>query len=350
MPLVTFDFMDVGQGDCTFIQVCNGNSIGDRDITPDHAILVDFGSSKNGFVAGPDAAAYIGAQLGKMMVPTIELIVLTHSDEDHHNLIIPQLLEIDDLEIGEVLYSGRRGDYSYTPFMSGRERNTIDSINTYAKKEICFGLSSDCSSLLAPGAAPYAVFDGLRMWIVIANYPSDSARDPNTKSIVTLWEYAGYKVILPGDATAATLEEINRWTNWSGTEDMVRNASVLRLPHHGSERTTLKGNGADKWQVTDHFASLVRPRAITIGADTRGDYRHPRQTVIDRYDGLYMERGLYGMHRYISWGPSAKGIDEWVYEDTDKNIFTSLIDMYQGAQYQLRLDSAGPRKQMWRTP
>lgn len=350
MPLVTFDFMDVGQGDCTFIQVCNGNSIDDRDITPNRAILVDFGSSKNAFVAGPDAAAYIGAQLGKMMVPAIDLIVLTHSDEDHHNLIIPQLLKIDDLEIGEVLFSGHAADYSYTPFMSGRERNTIDSINAYAKKRICFGLSSDCSSLVAPGAAPYAVFDGLSMWIVIANYPSDSARDPNTKSIVTLWEYAGYKVILPGDATAATLDEINNWTRRSGTEGMVRDASVLRLPHHGSERTTLMGNGAGKWKVTEDFVDLVRPRAITIGADTRGDYRHPRQTVIDKYDGPFMERGLYGIHRYISWGTSVKDQEEWVHEDTDKNIFTSLINMYQGAQYQLRLDSAGPGKQMWRTP
>jgi beta-lactamase superfamily II metal-dependent hydrolase len=348
MPVVTFDFMDVGQGDCTFIQVCEGNDIDDNNITPDYTALVDFGSCKNGFIAGPCAVTYIEKQLNKMPFPRINLIILTHADADHHNLI-PRLLEIDDLEIEEVMYTGYKKDYTYTPFMSAFSRNTIDDIIAIAGKDVCCRLPSNCSDIRSPGNAAARAFGDLGMWIVQANFPSMDYDDPNPKSAVSLWSYHGNKVILPGDATVLTLDEINNLTQNYHTEGFLRDTTVLRLPHHGSERTTLNGNGANKWKVTEDFIDLVRAKAITIGADTRGDYRHPRETVIEKYNGAYMESDLFKKHRYISWGYSTNNIDEWVHTDTTKNVFTSLIDLNQGAQYQLRIDDKG-NKQMWRAP
>ncbi|HBQ87269.1 MAG TPA: hypothetical protein DD811_12450 [Syntrophomonas sp.] len=339
MPIVTFDFMDVGQGDSTFIQFCNGNNLHDAVLTPTNAMLVDIGSSMNGYIAGPDTVTYIQNQLNRMPNPVLDLVVYTHSDADHHNLT-QRLLGIPNLTINEAVYGGKKSGYTYFTG-TGIHRQQLNTIQLLRNAGIpCHKEPSDCTSLWNMASPPWRTLGNLNIWIVVGNFPSSNHHNPNDKSIVLLFEYAGCRVILPGDATAVTLNAFNNWITGQGLQAKVLGLTGLRVPHHGSERTTINGVGAHRWDITDQFINLTQSSSIYIGHDLNDLFRHPRETVIQRHRG-HVANNWYAMHRYVSWGESWRHTDEWIHTDTTNNVFTSMITAYQGAQYQLRIDHTG---------
>ena len=91
-------FIDVGQGDCTYISCPNGNKI-----------LVDCGTSKDG--DGDAVRQYLLTEMGTPNVD-IDTLVVTHPDQDHYNLL-PTV--VGNGTVGQVFKIGSKSAYKIEP-------------------------------------------------------------------------------------------------------------------------------------------------------------------------------------------------------------------------------------------
>ncbi|HEX2211069.1 MAG TPA: hypothetical protein VHG93_25525 [Longimicrobium sp.] len=349
MALVTFDFLDVGQGDGTFVQVFDPPNYQQ----PVWTALVDYGSVKNRWVTGRDAGQYLASRLEavyrKRGSRIIDLLVLTHGDQDHYNLLPMLIQRVPTVRFGEVVYGGEEAEYwghenpwdTSTPLYNAIQLVRARTDNGTFGVPNVRSLPSDCSSFRNGVLNTWRSHGDLTIHIVQANFPYDSFRRTNEKSVVLLFKAYGHKVLLPGDATYMTMREIVAHLNAEGTTGEVAGTTALRLPHHGSERTARSYSRSDPWKPTRDFAALLGADMIVVGADVHGRFRHPRETLIQQYrphvgTGIY-KPSVGQNHRFVSWGPDTNDVDTWVHEDTADNVFTSLTAMYQGVQWQLRL-------------
>lgn len=263
---MTFQFLDVGMGDGTLVQIRPEGQAYDT------LVLVDFGEEKSQYKVGwKDALAYLRTTIaentqnrGKKDHPYVDYLFITHSDKDHHNKIA-ELWTANfpgygtELRFGTVRYSGRRSDYPST-LMDGLD----------ARAASVSDMESNWGSPVATGVVtPYLTFgtsgDRINVYVLSVNYPNKTA-PPNPKSIVLLFELAGAKVILQGDAEEPTETAIR--TRYATVPDFLR-AFGLKLGHHGSDNAT-----------STAWADAVRPRAVFASADFV--WRHPYCNAICR--------------------------------------------------------------------
>lgn len=95
-------------------------------------------------------------------------------------------------------------------------------------------------------------YGGLEMDTYISkSCPLDNFND---HSVVTVFQYAGVKVVVPGDNGACSWEEL---LNQSGFRNAVKDADVLLAPHHGRE---------SGWH--DEAMDAINP-GITVISDAR---------------------------------------------------------------------------------
>ncbi|GHV59217.1 hypothetical protein FACS1894103_2160 [Campylobacterota bacterium] len=81
----------------------------------------------------------------------------------------------------------------------------------------------------------------------------------NNHSIITVFEYAGIKVVIPGDNEKASFDELfHRYSN--SFKNAIKDAYVLLAPHHGRESG-----------YHDDFIKLVNPRITIISDSSKKD-------------------------------------------------------------------------------
>jgi beta-lactamase superfamily II metal-dependent hydrolase len=95
---VELHFIYVGQGDCTLITMDDGRKI-----------LVDCGST--GGRDPEEVREYVLAQLGSN--PELDVLVVTHPDADHYNLVEAVL---EGVEVHKVLHVGSTDEYPKADF------------------------------------------------------------------------------------------------------------------------------------------------------------------------------------------------------------------------------------------
>ncbi|MBO0950582.1 ComEC/Rec2 family competence protein [Fibrella forsythiae] len=96
----------------------------------------------------------------------------------------------------------------------------------------------------------------------------------NNHSIVSVFEYAGMKVVIPGDNETPSFEELFKQP---GFIERISNADILLAPHHGRE----SGYNAE-------FVSLVNPRLTIVS-----DGRFCDTSANDRYSRKSRGWGIY---------------------------------------------------------
>lgn len=119
-----------------------------------------------------------------------------------------------------------------------------------------------------------ANFGGLR---VRTFAPRTCARSNlNNHSVVTVFEEAGVKVVVPGDNEACSFDELLAWPEFRSA---VANADVILAPHHGRQA----GTHAE-------FLELVNPRLCVIS-----DGRATETNAVSNYSSA--ARGMYVRRR-----------------------------------------------------
>lgn len=123
----------------------------------------------------------------------------------------------------------------------------------------------------------------------------------NNQSIVTIVEFTGTKVVIPGDNEAASFEELMQRENF---KTAVKNADILLAPHHG------RVNG-----YYNDFVNLVNPLLTIVSdgkfCDTSANDRYSKKSrgwPVYKGDGTSSTRYCLTTNSdgevFVSFGPS----------------------------------------------
>ena len=177
-------YLDVGQGDSTFITINGCN------------MLIDSGNDQDGY--------YIVQFLKEQNINKIDYFILTHCDEDH---IGGAYKILDELQIGTLYMPNKENDtQTYERLLNAIERNNVKvNKNLKTSKETLYTI-------------------GNASWKILS---VDAKNNLNDSSIVIELDYANTKYLFMGDATTK-VEEMVEWNE----------VDVLKVAHHGSNSST----------------------------------------------------------------------------------------------------------------
>ncbi|MFQ5855230.1 MAG: DNA internalization-related competence protein ComEC/Rec2 [Anaerolineae bacterium] len=219
-------FLDVGQGDGIFITTPGG-----------HQAIID---------GGPSPAAMADA-VGRRMPfwdRSIDLVIMTHANEDHVGGLIPVL---ERYRVDHAVEPGYA--QSTAPYFRWRDLLREKKIDThFARVDMWIDL-------------------GEGVWMEVLNPPQSllqgTEADDNNNSVVVRLTYGEVAFLLTGDIEA---EVEGRLAARSRVD-----AQVLKLAHHGSDSST-----------TPELLAAVQPwvAVISVGADNR--FGHPSDEVLAR--------------------------------------------------------------------
>lgn len=338
---MAIQFLDVGMGDSTFIQ------LPPWDAGP--LMLVDFGEKWSPTkVAALDALQYLIRTITDNYkerakdpnfkkdhpLPFLDYLVITHADADHWNkldwlingkvMLGRRVFKSDlwteyskgywksgtTLQVGTLIFGGSWSDYT----KSARARATvIKNASLFSKDDLTNNYHGD-------PAKPYFVFKAagerdVTIDILSANYPTKNASDVNSKSIVLRINYGGVsKAILAGDATAA-LEKYLVETVYK-TQPMTLQTEVLKLSHHGSADSNLT-----------IWLKAVQPNAVFACGDAK--WGHPYCEAIDRATAIPSMKDESTQRRYVCAFNAASAKRDPTLLDyhnnvTKKRVYTNL--------------------------
>ncbi len=211
-------FIDVGQGDCSFIEFPDGKTM-----------LIDAGNPEN----GSDISKYI-RNLGK---EGIDYVIATHPHSDHIGGMAKVLYDFD---IGEI----------YMPKVSHSTEMYYDLLTVIDSKDMKIKTAKAGVNILNS--------DGIRADIIS---PAKEKYDNlNNYSAVVRIEYKSKVFLFMGD-----LEK-------DGERDLLRediDCDVLKVGHHGSDTSS-----------SEDFIQRASPRYSVISAGKDNDYGHPHSKVL----------------------------------------------------------------------
>lgn len=302
----------VGQGAANLIEIYENK--GDQKAAG--LILIDFGSAgKKGRPAGgtrgnedePNRCFsfdYISDVLDKNM-KKLNLLILSHLDEDHINMI-PDLIEEKRLsKIGRTIIGGTNRGISdrIHPFRKGSRMKTNVSPLVSKLARSVTGVCKDIRLFTADDGyldCDQSIFKkeirGESFTLkLLANRSTPSVKGAsefiNSNSSVTVGEYRGagkhYALIFPGDATSDTFRFINgRFadpTKKAKYTFLNAEKKILIMPHHSALRTACNGEKIikdikleEQLSETKYFADTVCPSCIYASAHYDAKrYFHP---------------------------------------------------------------------------
>ncbi|HKS08899.1 MAG TPA: hypothetical protein VJS13_05080 [Pyrinomonadaceae bacterium] len=274
MAKMTFEFLDVGMGDGTFIMM------GDSDDSMNLA-LVDLGVHRRTKhkVGRDDAITYLVNQIDRISkargraTPFLDHLFLTHPDHDHYNCVM-LLIEAEypsypkkNLTIGrltyggdELLYKGEIEKIAAHVSMKSPKKRNIDEL-----------ASNECSTVKGGGAVnPFRTFlsGKIKVYLLSSNYPTIVTVVTNPLSLCLMFaDENNNKVILMGDAEKDVEAQIIE--NFKKATKGFLNAYALKLGHHGSQAGT-----------SEAWINAVKPKAIFASGDFV--WAHPYCTTIER--------------------------------------------------------------------
>ncbi len=254
-------FIDVGQGDSSFVQLPNNETV-----------LIDGGTRSSG--------KKVVDYLKKLGVKKIDYLIATHPHEDHIGGL-PEVIR--NFEVGRI-------------FMPNKTANTVifEELLLEIKKK-------DLKIELVNGGDVLIDDDELKFEIFAPN--SEKYEKTNDYSIVNKITYINNAFLFTGDAEVSSEKEMIK-------EGYDLSSDVLKVGHHGSSTST-----------TEEFLKKVDPKIGVISSGKGNNYGHPHKETIKKlktYDVKILRTDKLGDIRIISDGNSINVIEkEKKYEEQE---------------------------------
>jgi competence protein ComEC len=207
-------FLDVGQGDGALIQVPGGS------------VLVDEGPPE----------AKVAAQLGRLGVKTLSMIVLTHPQRDHVGGAKDVLRQ---LQVGIVLDPA-------IPSESSDENGALAEARRHHVR------------IVVARAGESFRIGALRIRVLWPDGPGPPGDDPNNHAVVLLASYGKTDALFTADAESDVTGHLH-----------VPPVEILKVAHHGS----------DDPRLAEELKS-IQPRVAVISVGAHNDYGHPNPTTL----------------------------------------------------------------------
>ncbi|MPM74226.1 ComE operon protein 3 [bioreactor metagenome] len=225
---MTVTVLDVGQADAILLQTEGKN------------ILVDSGLSDN--------ADKLVAELKKLGVKKVDILVATHPHADH---IGGMNAVLKNFEIGKIYDSGQvTTSKMYQKYLKTVKEKKIPFALLRASDRIEFGSDGAVLEVLGP-QEPLL---------------KDTRSDVNANSIVMRLVYKNFAMMLAADATSETEARILQ----TFAKDKVR-SQVLKVAHHTS-----------KYSNTDAWLEAVKPEVAIASYSKENEYGFPHQVTLKR--------------------------------------------------------------------
>lgn len=233
---VKIHFLDIGQGDATFIDFPDGTQI-----------LVDCALD-----------ARILEALGRVMSPfdrTIDYLFVTHPDQDHYGGCVDVLQRFD---VKHIVYSGYDKEQSpyYEVFQDFIKKE--GSLYTVIQKEDTWNIANSSIHFLFPDAPiqTHELFKNIHK-----NFPT------NNTSLVFVLSYGDEDVLFTGDAEFELEEYLMK------KYGKVLDVEALKVGHHGSSGSS-----------SDTFLQQLSPEFAFISAGKNNKYGHPTLRTLKRLE------------------------------------------------------------------
>jgi len=245
-------FIDVGQGDCTLIQLPDNKNI-----------LIDTGPSNS-----LDKVIKYLSVLGINKNDNIDYLILTHTDADHigNAKDIAEYFNVSQAYIPklystyEILHGLNVNDYNvdYSQLWS----NTVKSLHknvstiTYVQKDL----------KIEDATANYS--------LIFLSPFSEKISNKNNYSPLILLNIDNIKMMFVGDAEASVENEF-----LSYYEELIStnyfDVSVLKVAHHGSKGST-----------QEEFLAVLKPEYAVISSGKDNSYNHPNNQTINNLNNI----------------------------------------------------------------
>lgn len=232
-------FLDIGQGDATFIEFPDGQQM-----------LVDCAID-----------ARIIEALGRVMSfydRDIDYLVVTHPDLDHYGGCIDVL---NRFTIGHIVYNGLEKPYDdlWQAFNAElEEHQQAGKLYTLAEEQFVWDIASTTVNFLYPD---HSIVDN-------PNVPNvEKETGANDTSIIMKVTYGDQDVLLTGDAE----EDLERYLVATYGEQL--DVEILKAGHHGSKTSSIP-----------EFISSTRPIMAIASAGKNNKFKHPSRRVIKRFE------------------------------------------------------------------
>ncbi|HLQ73088.1 MAG TPA: S-layer homology domain-containing protein [Bacillota bacterium] len=222
-PLKDMDvhFLDVGQGDATFIQTPSGKNI-----------LIDAGIQS----AGQQVVNF----LKEKDVGKLDMVIATHPHADHIAGLIPVL---NAFKVEKFVDSGK----------THTSQTYYNLLSLIDEKNIPFEIASVGNE--------YVFDNGFKMTVI---HSDKNATNINDASVSVRAAYNNVSFMLTGDAEkAAENEMINR--------QFPLKSTVYKAGHHGSNTSS-----------TQAFINKVNPEVTVLSYGKGNQYDHPHSDVVNR--------------------------------------------------------------------
>lgn len=251
-------FIDVGQGDSTLIRLPV------RTDQVKRAILIDCPVGKSPAVLN---------LLEYHQIQHLELVIVTHSDEDHCGGI-PDVL-VNFARIGTI------GQVAYIP--DSPNRTNQPGVNQVYRRFARQILDLEHSGELAwwkPNLDTRCIDNVIIKFL----HPNERdswlglvEQDRNSVSQVVSVEYGSFRTLFAADITKkgwqAILDRYEAGDNIAQTKYNYLRSQIVKVPHHG-------GAWKDYPSMVEMF-SLLQPEYIVISAGTNNRYGHPSRSIFD---------------------------------------------------------------------
>ena len=214
-------FIDVDQGDSTFIELPNGE-----------AMLIDAGET--------DQADKVVTYIYTQGYDTIDYVVATHAHSDHIGGL-PVVL--DSFNIGNFYMTSAVATTSIYENMLNAVDESGAAVHDVMAGDVIYNEANLLIEVVAPKEIDY--------------------NEQNNNSVVIKLTYGDDKFLFTGDAEKS--EEDGIWTNIK--------CDVLKVGHHGS-------NGSS----SSNFLKKVEPSYAVISCGLHNSYGHPTDDVLKRLD------------------------------------------------------------------
>lgn len=236
-------FVDVGQGDCTFIT------------TPQNkTILIDGGGSMSEeYDVGKSTLLPYILDRG---YTKLDYVFISHFDQDHVGGILTIL---EELRVGQVYISKQEQDSeNYQKFLK---------IVKDKKIQVKVLKQGDCLKI-----EKNLYFDIL--WPIEEQIQENVL---NNNAMVMKLRYGKFSMLFTGDIEAIAEEKILDFYKEKG--ESILKSDVLKVAHHGSKTST-----------TQSFFEKVNPKICLIGVGKNNMFGHPTAEVLERINGTKVYR------------------------------------------------------------
>lgn len=262
-------FIDIGQGDCIFIELPDGKNM-----------LIDTGEKRNAGKAKIDK--YLRDEKGNKV--TIDYCVATHPDSDHIGLMPYVYEQYDVLKSYRPYVYSENKSASALPYELNKGIKIKNSSNIYYDyitnvnaEQTYWEFFKDDSDF----SNGFTGKDG-EIYEYTVNFVmpyADNLNDyqyfttPNDFSAVIMLEYAERKILFTGDIEYETGKkgaEQSFIREFSTSNSAMVDCDVLKVAHHGSDSST-----------SPEFLSLVKPEYSVISCGLSNKHGHPLNSTLD---------------------------------------------------------------------